>query len=211
MRVDLLTKTNYKMKRIQILLTSFLLFIITACGVSVYTVNPNKNDLSNYKSFAYLPNTNLEIEAEKYNDTVVNKKIVETVKTNMEENGLKLNQENPELLVLISTSADIDIDVQSSHNFATYPYEEGPVVVSPEYEPYYYYEFNTVKNIEGYNTSTFTHEEGALVIDLIDAETQKTVWKGVAVDRIYDDPSTEVIQDLVGEIFDEFPVKNKDA
>lgn len=199
------------MKRVQILLTSFLLLTMTACGVSVYTVNPSGNDLSNYETFAYLPNTNLNIEGKNYNDTAVNKQIVETVKMNMEEHGLKIDRKKPELLVLISTSADVDIDVQSSHDFATYPYEEGPVVVSPEYEPYYYYEFNTVKNIEGYNTSTFTHEEGALVIDLIDAETQKTVWKGVAVDQIYDDPSTEVIQDLVGDIFDEFPINDGDA
>lgn len=195
------------MKTLQILLTGSLLLLLTACATNVYTANPSNNDLSNYETFAYLPNTNLEVDGEKYHDTAVNKKIVETVKMNLEKHGLKIDQKKPEMLVLISTSVDVDIDVQSSHDFATYPYEEGPTVVSPEYEPYYYYEFNTVKNIEGYNTSTFTHEEGALVIDLIDAKTKKTVWKGVAVDQIYDDPSTEVIQDLVGDIFDEFPIK----
>jgi len=210
-QIILLIKTNYKMKRIQILLTSFLALILTACGTSVYTVNPTENDLSNYKTFAYLPNTNVEVEGKNYTDTAVSKKIIETVKMNMEEHGMKINRENPELLVLISTSADVDIDAGASNGFATYPYEEGNAVVSPEYEPYYYYEYNTVTNVEGFNTTTYTHEEGALVIDLIDKETKKTVWKGVAVDRIYENPTTEVIQDLVGDIFDEFPMKEKDA
>lgn len=198
------------MKKIQILLTSLLLLIITACGVSVYTVNPSENDLSNYNTFAYLPNTNLEVQGKNYNDAEVNKEIVETVKMNMEKHGLKIDRENPELLVLISTSANVDINAVENSEYATYPYQKGEIV-SPTYEPYYYYEFNTVKNIEGYNTSTFTHEEGALVIDLIDTKTKNTVWKGVAVDQIYDDPSTEVIQDLVGDVFDEFPKKDTDA
>ena len=198
------------MKTLQILLTSSLLLLLTACATNVYTVNPSNNDLSNYETFAYLPNTNVEVEGKNYTDTNINKSIVESVKMNLEKHGMEVDQDQPELLVLISTSAKVDIDAVESSNYATYPYQKG-AVVSPIYEPYYYYEYETVTSVDGYKSTTYTHEEGTLVIDLIDKETKKTVWKGVAIDRIYDDPSPEIIKNMVNDIFDEFPVRKEEA
>lgn len=199
------------MKSLYILFTSAILLLISACGTTVYTVNPSKNDLSDHKTFAYLPNTNMEVEGKNYNDTSVNRSIVESVKTNLEEHGLTLDRKNPDLLVLISTSTHLDIEVVTSPRYAQYPYDDAAGRINPLYEPYYYYEYQTMTPIVGYNSTTFTHEEGTLVIDIIDRKTKNTVWKGIANDRIYDDPSTEVIKGMISDLFDEFPLEEENA
>lgn len=184
---------------------------MTACATNVQTINPSRNDLSDYETFAYLPNTNVEVEGKNYSDTAVNKVIVESVKMNLEKHGLEIDQKEPGLLVLISTSADVELKANTRPVYATYPYQFGIGRVSPWYNPYYYYGYSSYSPVVGYNTTTYSYKEGTLVIDLIDRETKKTVWKGIANEQIYSQPTTEAIQDLVGDIFSEFPMEEKDA
>jgi hypothetical protein len=199
------------MKKIKIILTSTLLLLMTACATNVQTVNPSNNDLSNYETFAYLPNTNVEVEGKNYSDTMVNKAIAESVKLNLLEHGMQIDRNEPGLLVLISTSANVELEEAPSPGFATYPYQYGIGTVSPWYNPYYYYGYNTYSPVIGYNTSTYSYKEGSLVIDLIDRETKKTVWKGIATDEIYNQPTTTAIREMVDDIFDEFPVEEQDS
>jgi len=199
------------MKKIKIILTISLLLILSACATNVHTINPSGNDLSNYETFAYLPNTNVEVEGKNYSDTAVNRMIVESVKMNLEEHGLEIERNKPDLLVLISTSADVELKTDTQPVYATYPYQYGIGRVSPWYNPYYFYGYSSYSPVVGYNTTTYSYKEGTLVIDLIDRETKKTVWKGIANEQIYSEPTTEAIQGLVGDIFREFPMEEKDA
>ena len=199
------------MKTIRIVLTCCLLLLLTACATNVQTINPSGNDLSNYETFAYLPNTNVEVEGKNYSDTAVNKVIVESVKMNLEEHGLDIDRKEPDLLVLISTSTDVELKADTRPVYATYPYQYGIGRVSPWYNPYYFYGYTSYSPVIGYNTTTNSYKEGTLVIDIIDRVTKKTVWKGIANDQIYSQPTTEAIQDLVTDIFREFPIEEKDA
>jgi hypothetical protein len=199
------------MKKFKILLTSSLLLLMSACATNVQTINPSGNDLSDYETFAYLPNTNVEVEGKSYSDTAVNKVIVESVKMNLEEHGLEIDRKEPGLLVLISTSADVELERNTQPVYATYPYQNGIGRVSPWYNPYYFYGYTSYSPVVGYNTTTYSYKEGTLVIDLIDRETKKTVWKGIANEQIYSQPTTQAIQDLVADIFKKFPMEEKDA
>ncbi|MDX1653391.1 MAG: DUF4136 domain-containing protein [Brumimicrobium sp.] len=198
------------MKRLKILSFATILALLTACATNVYTVNPSNNDLSKYESFAYLPNTNIELEGRNYTDTMINRAVVESVKMNLQEHGMELDRDKPDLLVLISTSTDVEIAADTDPVYATYPYHYGIGAVSPFYDPYYYYGYHNYSRIVGYNTTTYSYKEGTLVIDLIDRETKQTVWKGVASREIYDQPSSQAIQKMVDDIFDEFPVEKSE-
>lgn len=199
------------MKKVKILLSSSLLLLMFSCATNVHTINPSGNDLSDYETFAYLPNTSVEVEGKNYADSSVNKTIVESVKMNLEGHGLDINRENPDLLVLISTSADVELKTDTRPVYATYPYQYGVGRVSPWYNPYYFYGYSSYSPVVGYNTTTYSYKEGTLVIDIIDRVTKKTVWKGIANEQIYSQPTTEAIQDLVGDIFREFPMEERDA
>jgi len=197
------------MKNMKIIIAVSLLILINACTPRVYTVNPSNNDLSNYKTFAYLPNTNVDVPGKNYANDEVNKSIVEAVKLNLEKHGMELDRDEPDLLVLISTSTNVELEARTEPVYATYPYQYGLGTVSPFYSPYYYRGYAAYSGVVGYNTTTYSYEEGTVVIDLIDRKTKKTVWKGIANDEVYSRTNTAAIKDMIEEIFDELPLKEK--
>jgi hypothetical protein len=163
--------------------------------------------LSNYNTFAYLPNTNAEVEGDMYNDENINTGIVEAVKTNLTQNGFELERSNPDLLILLSTATDREVGTTTDPVYATYPYTTGVTTISPYYGSNYYYGYGGYNNVIGYDTDTYSYKEGTLVINLIDRKTKNTVWKGVATDAIYDQTSPGAIRQMVNDIFEKFPGK----
>ncbi|MDT0649815.1 DUF4136 domain-containing protein [Autumnicola edwardsiae] len=197
------------MKAMKSILFCSILIMVLSCGPRVQTVKPMDTDLSKYSTFAYLPNTNVEVPGKGYNDENVNRMIVETVNQNMEQTGYTLDRDNPDLLVLISTSTEIERETTTDPVYATYPYTAGVGAVSPYYGSYYYRGYNTFGGgIMGYDTDTYAYEEGIVVINLVDRQTKETVWKGITSDALYDQRNTVAMRDLVNEIFDEYPLNN---
>lgn len=195
------------MKSIKTILILSLLMVVFSCGPRVSTVNPDGTDLSNYDSFAYLPNANVKVEGMSYDDENINREIVEAIRTNLRQEGFEVDRDDPDLLVLISTATDTEIAADTDPVYATYPYTTGVTTVSPYYEPYYYNNYGAYNNVVGYDVDTYAYEEGTLVINLIDRQTRNTVWKGVATDDIYGQTSSEAIRQMVDDIFEEFPGK----
>lgn len=187
----------------------FTLLIFTlslvSCGPAVQTSKPASADLSDYQSFAYLPNSNVEMADKDYNEDV-NSLIIETLNENMREAGYTLERDNPDLLVLVSTKTDLETETTADPIYARYPYTAGVTTVSPFYDPYYYHGYNTYTGVIGYDTDTYSYEEGTLVINLVDRETKQTVWKGISSKNIYNQTTTGAIRDLVNEIFQEYPL-----
>jgi hypothetical protein len=59
--------------------------------------------------------------------------------TNMQKLGYTLDRTNPDLLVLLSTSTDLDTNITKEPVYATYPnYYGRSYGVSPYYQNYYY-------------------------------------------------------------------------
>lgn len=184
------------------------LFLVGCGGSNVQTTKTTERDLSTYDSFAYLPNTNPEVEGRNYNDEEVTTSVIETINMNMQEAGYKLDREEPDLLVLVSTRVDTETANRTQPVYAGYPYTSGVNTVSPFYSPYHYRGYNNFNRVVGYDTDTYQYEEGTLVINLVDRQTQETVWKGIASDNIYTQGSNEAIRGLVNDIFKEYPLRN---
>lgn len=188
--------------------TIFLLSVLVSlfsCGPRVTTTNPAGTNLSNYKTFAYLPNSNAEVEGMSYNDENINKGIIDAVRTNLKRNGFELERNNPDLLVLISTATDREVSTTTDPVYATYPYSRGVTSVRPYYGSNYYYGYGGYNSVVGYDTDTYAYKEGTLVVNLIDRKTKNTVWKGVSTDAIYDQTSQDAIRKMVDDIFAKFP------
>jgi hypothetical protein len=201
-------KRNLKleiMKKIQLILLFVVPLLLLSCGPRVTTINPVGSDLSNYDTFAYLPNT-VEVENKNYAEDDVNEAIINTVNMNLRQEGFDMDRQDPDLLVLVSAKTDMETGVTTDPVYARYPYTTPVTTVSPYYSPYYYHGYNNYTNLVGYDTDTYRYKEGTLIIDLIDADTKETVWKGVTTDNIYRERTTAAIADLVDEIFDEYPM-----
>lgn len=189
-----------------------VMFSIIGCGgtTNVQTAKTTNRDLSTYDSFAYLPNSSAEISGRNYNDEQVNTAIIETINMNMQEAGYELDRENPDLLVLVSTKTDLETETTAQPVYARYPYAGATArAVSPFYNNYYYTGYNRINNIVGYDTDTYQYEEGTLVINLVDRETEETVWKGVASENIFNQSTTGAIQDMVNDIFEQYPLNQE--
>ena len=194
------------MRTIKTIILCTVFLVALSCGPRVQTIKPMNTDLSKYETFAYLPNSNAEVPGKNYNDEKVNSMIIETVNQNMREAGYRLDRENPDLLVLISTKTEIERETTADPVYAAYPYTAG-LGVSPFYSPYYYTGYSAFGGgIIGYDTDTYAYEEGTVVINLIDRETKETVWKGITSDALYDQPNAAAKRELVNRIFEEYPL-----
>jgi len=187
------------------------LFVLSmiSCGPRVQTINPMDTDLKDYQSFSYLPNSNPKVEGKNYNDEQLNSMIIETVNQNMKKVGFTLDRENPDLLVLVSTKTEIEKEITTNPVYSAYPYSTRVGTVSPYYGSYYYRGYQNYGGVVGYDTDTYTYEEGTVVIDLIDRKTKETVWKGITSEGLYNKGDIAAMRNLVNEIFQEYPMNKK--
>jgi len=197
------------MKNIKLLSIFILLAIfVSSCGARVETIRPNEANLSNYKTFAYLPNSNDQLSNKSYSNLTVNTTVVDAINMNMKKEGYTLDRDNPDLLVLVSTKTNLETETTTDPVYATYPYSYPVSSISPYYSSYYYRGYSTFTNVVGYDTDKYTYKEGTVVVDIIDKKTKKTLWKGISSKNIYNESERAAIIGLIDQIFDEYPLKN---
>lgn len=192
------------MKNLKLYTLLFISTILWSCGPNVNTTKMTNADLGKYDTFAYLPNTNFDDKDIGYNDKSVGYAVIQSVNKNLEKVGYELDRQKPDLLVSIRTKMDIDKETVKDPVYATYPYATARPV-NPYYDPFYYTYYNDYTQIVGYENDTYKLKEGTLMIDLIDRETKKIVWRGVASDQIYQNNNSQAISEYVDDIFKKLP------
>ncbi|NJY62379.1 DUF4136 domain-containing protein [Salinimicrobium sp. CDJ15-81-2] len=197
------------MKKLNLIILLLISGLLINCGPRVSTQKTTNKDLSTYDSFAYLPNANVSAQNMQMRSEDVSRAVIEAVNTNLRQVGYNLDRQNPDLLVLISTETDTEVGTTTDPVYAAYPYTAGVGTINPVYNNYYYGGYAGYNNIIGYDTDTYTYEEGTVVINLVDRETRNTVWKGVASESISGQADTRAIRNLVNAIFEEYPLNNQ--
>ncbi len=195
------------MKKYNLIILLLIGSLLISCGPRVSTAKTASVDLNRYDTFAYLPNSNVHAEGMQLDSDEVSRAVIEAVNTNLQQEGYNLDRQNPDLLVLIETETDTEVTATTDPVYATYPYTPGVTSVSPFYDPYYYPGY-TGFDIIGYDVDAYAYEEGTVVIHLVDRETRKTVWKGVASESLAGETNLQAINDLVNAIFEEYPLNN---
>ena len=185
-----------------------LVFLLASCGPTVRTVKPGDQDLSKYRSFAYLPNSNMTMPGDQRKSDEVNGLIVSKVNEQMKQQGYKLDRTNPDLLVLLSVKTTEKTETTRDPVYASYPYRTRTATVDPYYNDYYYTGFADYDRVVGYDVDTYNYTDGTLVVNLVDAKTKNSVWKGFSSDAIYNGNTTVEIADMVDEIFEKYPLSD---
>ena len=193
------------MKLFKLFTYSLITLMLVSCGRSVSTIKADGVNLNNYKSFAYLPNTDIKLPNKTMDVDEVNNLVVATINSNMKDAGYELDRDNPDLLVLVSTKTDKEVATTTDPVYASYPYRT-TARVNTYYSPYYYNDYAYYNNIIGYDTDTYTYKEGTVVVDLIDRRTKNLVWKGRSNQTIYDQTNTSAMRELINTIFTEYPL-----
>lgn len=198
------------MKLLKPIIILLVITSIYSCGPKVTTTKPTDDNLNKYQTFSYLPNAAINMPSNpEYADTV-NTLVIQQINDRMMDAGYQLDQSDPDLLVLVSTKISQQTETDTDPVYARYGnYNRRGSIVSPYYDNYYYRGYSTYPTVAGYDTNTYSYEDGTLIIQLVDKDTRETVWKGISSTSIYDSSSTVAMLDLVNVIFREYPLIKK--
>jgi hypothetical protein len=183
---------------------------IYSCGPAVTTIKPTDDNLNKYSTFSYLPNAAIEMSTEGLSTEDTNTMIINQINRKMIDEGYKVDRTNPDLLVLVSTKVNEETVTNTDPVYARYGYYNRPNMrVNSYYNNSYYRGYANYPNVVGYDTDSYTYEDGTLIIQLVDRLSRETVWKGISSTDIYDTTSTIALTDLVNTIFEEYPLMKK--
>ncbi|MEE4360331.1 MAG: DUF4136 domain-containing protein [Pseudomonadales bacterium] len=131
-------------------------------------------------------------------DTLISQRLKAAARSGLEGKGYRYSEENPDLLV--NFSARLDERVRTS--------PEPSMGVG-----YYNYRRGFYSGWLGYDSQRIeTYREGTLNIDVVDPETMRMVWEGVAVGRVSGDemdPDSPAIENAVADILRGFPPSSR--
>ncbi len=164
-----------------------ILFIGCSTSLKVTTDYDKSVDFSKYKTFAFYKMKVTDNISQLNQDRILN-----SIKAEMIKKGFTLNDDAPD--VLINTTAILQDKQSVSAN--TYGY-------GGYYRPYGWgagYGGTTTVNV-------YEYKDGSIIIDIIDASTQKLIWQGIGNKEI-DTPSKNpdaAIADAVNKILYKYP------
>jgi hypothetical protein len=156
----------------------------------VHTEKAADTDLAQYQRFAWAPPHQQEQSSglSSRKDTILDQKIKTAVDQDLSQKGYVQNPENADIQVAYSLRTRDQLKMEPSYMG---PYG-GPMWTDGM----------------GYDTASI-QKEGSLVLDFIDANTGKLLWRGVAVTDIKDTGVTQKqVQKFVDKIMEKFPSRN---
>ncbi|MBF5026544.1 DUF4136 domain-containing protein [Planobacterium oryzisoli] len=166
----------------------FLLMISTA--VLLFSCSPFQvqSDYAETAQFSTYDSYKLRIDDLKLND-LDKDRVLNEVSKQLQAKGLKVDN-NPDLIINVKARHKKINEVQSSRPFGMYGWGS----------PWGW-------GVGMGRTWSSNYNQGALVIDIIDAKTQKLVWQGIGEGISIDSPKAKQkqIPQIIEEIFSQYP------
>ena len=181
-----------------------LILLIVGCGPKVSTDKKTSRDMSNYSSYSFLPNQDTILNSN-YDNEYVNEIVIDAINKNMREQNLRLERNQPDLLVYYHLMFDEEMAVNASPIYTDYSYYRPGYYVGPYYRNYIYNNYFTIPRLSGTGIEQVPYKEGTIVVDLIDRRTNEIIWRGRANDIVQPNDLEEEIRTYIDEIFEEFP------
>lgn len=173
---------------------------LSACtSYDYYVAGLNRTNLSNYRTFAWMPMAQ-DGNGKVTTNIVADAKIKDAATTALANKGLTLQQRNPDLLISYSTIVGRGV---RTYYYPTY-YGTG---FYPGfglgyggwggwggfYRPYYYAYGAPFAYYGGVTATGQEHfKEGTLIIDLIDRRSKQVVWRGYGVGEVHRDHQKDI-------------------
>ena len=183
-----------------------IVILLASCGGSKSTeVGENPKDLNNYSTYAFLPNKN-KISTPGYNNEEINSEIVNTINENMDDEGYRYEEDQPQVLIYVHTMFDDKVEVNADPVYTSYSYYRPDFYIGDYYKPFMYKDYYTIQRITGENIQQVPYSSRSIVIDFINRKNNKIIWRGTTNEVEIDDRRTERdVRKYVDEIFKQFP------
>ncbi|MFL5346394.1 MAG: DUF4136 domain-containing protein [Hyalangium sp.] len=182
-------------------LRSLLLFLtlaLVACaGIETNTnYDPSAvGKLSQYRTYSWLARPQGK-DTRVYND-VVEANVKQAVDRELQSRGYRLVDQNPDFRLGWQGAIDRKLDIQTVDTYYGYGW-------GPGYAPYY-------AGAAAPSTYVRQYDQGTLIIDVVDAASNKLVWRGTAQAELSNDSTAPEKQKRLGEainkILEDFPPK----
>ncbi|MEM9077154.1 MAG: DUF4136 domain-containing protein [Bacteroidota bacterium] len=156
-----------------------LLAFLGSCASNIKTEKTTDDSFSEFKTFAYLPNTSFDVKAFNSDiDDSVEPSLISTLNNEMEGKGYSKDYENPDLVLLLKTRRELNSNENtkskyerassggssgSSPNFASTGSSGGKKYIS---------------NNES-ATNNKPSKEGSLVVEVYKRKTKELLWVGI--------------------------------
>ena len=191
------------MKKLTKFFLSMLIASLVACSPAVYTDRAEGVNFTEYKTYAYLPSG----KREEGSGTRYTERIINEINQEMQARGYRLDNQNPDLLVNVSTMYVEKDELLRTPVAGTYDYYTPGFYTPTTLEPYYYTGYNTIPQITGVGIREVEYTEGTFVVDIIDATENKIVWRGWSETPVDPSELDESVREYVDNIFEEYPVE----
>jgi hypothetical protein len=165
---------------------AFALLAYTGCAtVHVKTDYSHETDFGRFRTFALEKGSIISQGRPDVRNSLVRDRIDRALAERLSAKGLSFTPVAPDLVVTYVAGARTRQELE--HVDWGYPW--GPFWGGPGYDDFW----------------VSAHQQGTLVIDLVDADTQKLVWRGmvVAEDRPFTDQA--FIDEAVGKVLAQYP------
>ncbi len=176
------------------------------CSPSVTTNKLSSKDLSKYKTYAYLPNSDT-VQYRSYDEEMVEQIVMQEINSELQEVGYNVDQDNPDLLIKTHVMFEQEENTVTDPIYTDYSYYYPGYSVGYS-SPYYYNNYTAVPNVVGYDVDEITYTEGTIAIDVIDAKTNEIIWRGWAEDPIVPDNFAQEVKQYVDQVFEEYPIED---
>jgi len=193
------------------MLAILALVFLWSCGPKISSTVKTKKDLSEYQTYAYLPNSSVKAPENTDQSEDVGQNIIAAMNNNMQKAGYTMDRNNPDLLVIINTNYDKETDVDVSrdlyydYNYAYYPYTTA-LPVNNYYNNNYYNGYDTYRGIADYDVTMERYTDADMVVSLVDRDSKNIVWTGSVNDfYIYQNNASAEVAKFVDDIFKEYP------
>lgn len=190
-----------------LLLSVVVVFIAACSSTRVFSDFSRSHNFDSYKTYAWLPSIDTS-ERSIYKNEIVMNRIHNAVNKELQERGYKIDNENPDFLVMTRLMIE---EKKETYSTPTYNYYS-PYYFNGFYpyrwRPYYYsrfYAFPLIQNT--YEIREVEYTEGTIVVDVIDEKKGSLVWRGWSEKRMNekDLQKAEVVKNI-DKIFETYPV-----
>lgn len=191
------------MKKASMILLLLSLSILMSCASNIKTIKYMDTDLTSFKTFTCFTDTT-SFKADEFktkSKKPIEKSLISSINAKMIEKGFSVNEDNPNLLVFLTSSNQITSGINNEKVLSTFslnpdnfPMPSGPVAGFKRYT-------NNANN----KTKNIPLNKGDLVIEVFNRESKELVWVGIAKDFKSHISDQTLFTRMIDAVFKEFP------
>ena len=181
-----------------------LIPLMMACATNVKTKNYANTDFKGFKTFAYFAETS-SFDLSEFNTNAnnpVEQSLITLINAKMIEKGFTVDTKNPDILILLKTSNEIESNLNNERLNKTVETSNSPNFASST-SSIGFRRYTSKEN--DLKSSNRPFKKGDLAIEIFDTKSKALLWTGIAQDFTAHISDQTLLARMVAQVFNKFP------